>query len=54
MIASIATPVRVLAACGLASSILVAAGGFLGVPNLVGLAGAVMVAGNVQALIRRT
>ena len=46
------TPVRVLGACGLMASALAACSCFLGVPILLGMSGAVMVAGNLYALIR--
>lgn len=44
--------VRVLGACGFASALLSAAGGFAGITWLIGAAGVVMLAGNIYAMVR--
>lgn len=44
--------VRVLGACGLASACLSAVGGFADATWLIGIAGVVMLGGNVYALAR--
>lgn len=53
---SAASPVRILGLCGLLSAVLSAAGGFLEVPLLLGIAGATMIVGNLYAIVggRRT
>lgn len=43
---------RVLGICGLIAATLSAIGGFADVPALLGVAGVVMVAGNVYATVR--
>ena len=45
------TAVRVLGACGLLAAFCSALAGFMGVPFLLGLSGAVMVVGNVYAIV---
>jgi len=45
-------PLRVLGLCGLASATLSAIGGFANTPMLLGAAGAIMVFGNVFALVK--
>lgn len=44
------TAVRVLGACGLLAAFCSALAGFMGVPFLLGVSGAVMVIGNVYAI----
>lgn len=44
--------VRVLGACGLVAAALASTAGFLNVPVLLGLSGAVMVAGNIYAMVK--
>lgn len=46
------TSVRVLGLCGLLSAALSAAGGFSGATWLIGVAGLVMLAGNLYATVR--
>ncbi len=45
------SPVRVLGLCGLLSAIFSAAGGFLKIPLLLGVAGATMIVGNLYAIV---
>ena len=45
------TAARVLGACGLLAAFCSALAGFMGVPFLLGLSGAVMVVGNAYAIV---
>jgi len=47
------TPIQILGLCGLTSSALVAVGGFIGIPALIGIAGVVMLVGNAYALVQK-
>lgn len=44
---------RILAAAGLLSAIVSTVGGFLDVPHALGVAGAIMLVGNLAVLVRR-
>lgn len=47
------TPAKILAIAGILSAVVSTVGGFLDLPHALGVAGAIMLAGNIGALIRK-